>query len=67
MTIAEAVGSKREEVQAIARRHGATSLRICGSFTRGEADESSDADVLVDLESLKPRIRDRVLRESVPL
>jgi predicted nucleotidyltransferase len=96
MGIAEVVGSKREDVLALARKHGATNVRIFGSLARGEADEASDIDVLVDLEpgrsvfdlgrllgdledllgrrvdivtekGLKQRIRERVLKESVPL
>lgn len=96
MTIAEVVESKREEVLAAARRHGATNVRIFGSVARGDADECSDIDILVDLDpdrslfdlgrlwsdleqilgrpvdvvtenGLKQRIRERVLKESVPL
>ena len=96
MGIAEVVGSKRDDVLALARKHGATNVRIFGSLARGEADEASDIDVLVDLEpgrslfdlggllielqellgrrvdvvtekGLKQRIRERVLKESVPL
>jgi predicted nucleotidyltransferase len=71
-------------------------VRVFGSVARGEADEQSDIDFLVELEpgrtlldlgglqydleqllgrrvdvvterGLKPRIRERVLREAVPL
>ncbi len=87
---------KREEILRIAAQHGAQNVRIFGSTARGEAEEDSDVDVLVDLEAgrslfdlggllmelqdllgrkvdvvtekgLRTRIRDRVLREAVPL
>ncbi len=87
---------KREEILALAARHGASSLRIFGSFARGEAHTASDVDFLVelgpgatlidlgalqmDLQDLLDRkvdvvepdalhwsIRERVLREAVPL
>ena len=83
-------------ILALAHQYGASNLRILGSTARGEANESSDLDILLDLEpgrslfdlgglsmdledllgcpidvvtekGLKPRIRDRVLREAIPL
>jgi len=41
---------KREEVLRLAERHGAHSVRVFGSVARGEADEESDIDFLVDWE-----------------
>lgn len=92
----EMLRSRRDEILGVAAAHGARNLRIFGSVARGEADESSDVDFLVELEpgrtlldlggllmdlrellsrdvdvvteaGLKPRIRDRVLREARPL
>lgn len=40
----------REAIAAIARRYGATDLRIFGSVARHEAGEASDLDLLVELE-----------------
>ena len=86
----------RDEILQIARRHGATNVRVFGSVSRGEARADSDVDFLVDLDEgrslfdlggllmdlqkflgcpvdvvtekgLRPRIRDRVLREAMPL
>ena len=45
----ELIKERREEVLAIARRYGATNVRIFGSVARGEDDEQSDVDFLVDL------------------
>jgi hypothetical protein len=88
--------AKREEILRIAAQHGARNVRVFGSVARGEADEASDIDFLVELEpgrtlfdlggllmdlrellgrevdvaterGLKPRIRERVLREAVNL
>ena len=44
------IREKRSRILAIARRHGATNLRIFGSVARGEAGAESDLDLLVDLE-----------------
>lgn len=87
---------KREEILRIAGKYGARNVRVFGSFARGEADERSDIDFLVEMEpgrslldlgglqyelesllgnrvdvvtvrGLKARIRERVLREAVPV
>ena len=84
---------KRGEILRIAGLHGASNVRVFGSFSRGDADNKSDVDILVDLEKgrslldmggllmdlqtllgkqvdvvtekgLRPRIRERVLREA---
>ena len=88
--------AKRQEILALAARHGARSLQVFGSFARGEAHSDSDVDFLVELgpgatlidlgslqmdlqellgrkvdvvepDALHWSIRDRVLREAVPL
>jgi predicted nucleotidyltransferase len=92
----EELRGRRTEILRLAALHGATNVRVFGSVARGEADERSDVDFLVDMRSgrslldlgglledlrellsrpvdvvtergLKSRIRDRVLREAVPL
>lgn len=40
----------RAQILEIAQRHGARNVRLFGSVARGEADELSDVDILVDLE-----------------
>ena len=50
MNLDELLGSKREEILRLASRHGASNVRVFGSVARGEADERSDVDLLVDLE-----------------
>jgi predicted nucleotidyltransferase len=96
MGVQEQLKEKREEILRIATRHGARNVRVFGSVVRGEADEDSDIDFLVELErgrslldhaalllelqellgrkvdvvsdrGIKPRIRERVLREALPL
>ncbi|GAB4324431.1 MAG: nucleotidyltransferase domain-containing protein [Leptolyngbyaceae cyanobacterium] len=42
------LNSQREAILAIAAKHGAYNLRIFGSIARGEADDQSDIDLLVD-------------------
>lgn len=48
MKIQELVQDKREQIIAIAAKHGANNVRIFGSVARGEADEKSDIDLLID-------------------
>ena len=96
MTVEERLKSRRDEVLRLAASFGARNVRVFGSLARGEADEASDVDLLVDLEpgrslfdlgglqfelealldcrvdvvterGLKTRIRDRVIREAVPV
>lgn len=38
---------RRAEILALARKHGASDLRVFGSVARGEADDRSDLDLLV--------------------
>ena len=46
----EQITSKRNEIALIAKQHGATNIRVFGSVARGNADDASDVDFLVDLE-----------------
>lgn len=85
--------ARRDEILAIALRHGASNVRVFGSVARGEPG-ARDLDLLVDLERgrslldlaglhldledalgcevdvgtrIKPRLRERVEAELVPL
>lgn len=42
---------KRGEILRVAAEHGAREVRIFGSAARGEADQESDIDFLVELEA----------------
>jgi predicted nucleotidyltransferase len=48
MTLDELRADKREAILAVAARHGVTSIRVFGSFARGEAREQSDIDLLIE-------------------
>lgn len=50
MKIDDLLVAKRDEILALAKRWGAHNVRVFGSVARGEADEASDLDLLVDLE-----------------
>ena len=50
MTFEQLLGTKREEILRIAVKHGARNIRVFGSVARGEADERSDVDFLVEME-----------------
>jgi uncharacterized protein len=96
MTIEELRGTKRSEILRLAARRGVGNLRVFGSVARGESDDQSDIDFLVDLEpgrslldlgglqrdleelltsridvvssrGLRDRVREKVLRDAIPL
>jgi len=96
MALEDLLKAKREEILHVCAKYGAHNVRVFGSVARGEADELSDIDFLIELEpgrslfdlgglqydleqllgcrvdvvtecGLKPRIRERVLREALPL
>ena len=50
MAAREALQRQRNELLAIAARHGATNVRLFGSVARGDALPTSDVDLLIDLE-----------------
>ncbi len=50
MGLTERLREKRQEILTIAAKHGAYNVRLFGSVARGEADEASDVDILVELE-----------------
>jgi len=50
MTSYEILKSRRDDILRVAAAHGARNLRVFGSVARGEADESSDVDFIVELE-----------------
>lgn len=96
MSFDELLQEKREDILRLASKLGAYNVRVFGSVARGEADDKSDIDLLVDLEpgrslfdlggllmdlqellghnvdvvterGLRERIRERVLKEAIPL
>ncbi len=50
MTSKDLLEEKRDQILRIASGHGAHNIRVFGSVARGDADESSDIDLLVDFE-----------------
>ncbi len=50
MGIEELLTEKRPEILGLAEKYGARNVRVFGSVARGEADEKSDIDFLVDME-----------------
>jgi uncharacterized protein len=48
MTKQKLISAKRDEILRAASRHGAINVRLFGSFARGEANEESDVDILVE-------------------
>ena len=50
MGIDELLKERREEILRIAAKHGARNVRVFGSVARGEADERSDVDFLVEFD-----------------
>lgn len=50
MRVDELLRKKRDEILEVAARHGARNVRIFGSAARGEANDQSDVDFLVEME-----------------
>ncbi|MHC4167309.1 MAG: nucleotidyltransferase family protein [Planctomycetota bacterium] len=50
MGIPEMIADKKEQILALAARHGASNVRVFGSVANGTADQNSDIDFLVDME-----------------
>ena len=50
MGIPEIIGNRKDQILALAAKHGAYNVRVFGSVAQGTADETSDIDFLVDLE-----------------
>jgi len=96
MILQETIKDRRQDILRAAAEHGATNVRVFGSFARGDAGPDSDVDFLVDMDpgrslfdvggllmdlqdilgrqvdvvterALHWYIRDRVLKEAVPL
>ena len=40
----------RQEILFLAHKHGVTNIKVFGSFARGEGNENSDVDFLVEIE-----------------
>ncbi|MGH3943306.1 MAG: nucleotidyltransferase family protein [Pseudonocardiaceae bacterium] len=45
----EDLRASRDEILAIGRRYGVSNVRVFGSVARGQADEHSDLDLLIDV------------------
>jgi hypothetical protein len=50
MDAQSALETNRDKIRQIAAKHGAVNVRVFGSVARGEQDEASDLDLLVDLQ-----------------
>jgi hypothetical protein len=50
MNISQLLQQKRQQVLEIAAGHGARNVRLFGSVARGETTETSDLDLLIEME-----------------
>ncbi len=50
MTLDELITQKRADILRLCAQYGARNVRVFGSVARGEADQFSDIDFLVDME-----------------
>ncbi|ACK66958.1 DNA polymerase beta domain protein region [Rippkaea orientalis PCC 8801] len=53
MTLKQLIQNKREDILKIATKHGAFNVRVFGSVARGEENENSDIDFLIDYDLAK--------------
>jgi uncharacterized protein len=51
MNLSQLIQQKRRQVLDIAAGHGALNVRLFGSVARGETTESSDLDLLIEMET----------------
>ena len=65
MKLQQLLQSRREDILAVALRHGAFNVRVFGSVARGEETQSSDIDFLVDydLQKILPWFPVRLIRD----
>ncbi|MBM3265572.1 MAG: nucleotidyltransferase domain-containing protein [candidate division Zixibacteria bacterium] len=64
LNIEERLAAQRGPIMRIAADHGAHNIRIIGSVARGQANEASDIDFLVQ-EVRKLHLKGRQMRDSV--
>jgi uncharacterized protein len=50
MNISQLIQQKRRQILEIAEGHGARNVRLFGSVARGETTETSDLDLLIEME-----------------
>jgi uncharacterized protein len=53
MKLQQLLKEKREDILAVAARHGAFNVRVFASVSRGEETENSDIDLLIDYDLTK--------------
>ena len=65
MTLDDLTPALKEKIKEIAAQHGAFNLRIFGSVARGQADQNSNLDLLVnyDLNKISPWFPVRLIRD----
>jgi len=65
MTLDDLTPEIKTKIKKIAAQHGASNVRIFGSVARGEADQNSDLDLLVDydLDQISPWFPVRLIRD----
>ena len=51
MDLAKVIRDNREQILRIAAKHGAHDVRVFGSVARGDFDDKSDVDLLIQLDS----------------
>lgn len=50
MNLSQLIQQKRRQILEITQQHGALNVRLFGSAARGETTETSDLDLLIDME-----------------
>jgi predicted nucleotidyltransferase len=50
MNMSQLIQQKRRQILEIAQQHGAYNVRLFGSVARGETTETSDLDLLIEME-----------------
>jgi uncharacterized protein len=65
MTLNDLTPATKEKIKAIAAQHGAFNVRVFSSVARGQANQNSDLDLLVDydIDKISPWFPVRLIRD----
>ena len=65
MQLNDLTPNTREKIKKIAAQHGAYNVRVFGSVAKGQSDQTSDLDLLVDydLDKISPWFPVRLIRD----
>ncbi|MGE0101219.1 MAG: nucleotidyltransferase family protein [Blastocatellales bacterium] len=67
MTLQELLNNKKEAIAGLAKKYGASNIRVFGSVARGDETPASDIDLLVDMDSDSSLFDQIALQEEIEI